>query len=769
MVKKLLLSILILFILSLVRTGFVYAQTAIHQPIADSYVNSGAPNTNYGNATALTIISNPVKTAYFKYDLSLYKDLSISKAVLNLKVTNATTNTEKIFPVTDTTWTETTITFNNRPVSDLIPVTTFRPSRTGTVVVDLTSYIKANAGRVISFTIQAGGTNNLIIASKEAATGKPSLNITYTSNVPTLTVTPFPSVQPTLTIVPPTSTIAPTNTPIPTVQPTNIPTITPLPTATPVPVNNLRIYSDALAPGWQSWSWSSIINFTGTDPVFEGTKSIIYSATDAWSGMDLHNPDGISTSAYTTLHFALQAAQSRQQYAVYLKGANNQQLTPPLALTSFGSNPLPGNWTVYNIPLNSLNGVNTVITGIVLHDISGSANSIVYIDDISLISDINEIPVTTDNVPNNSVEQTSGTDLRIPLAWSNSSWGINTAVFSYETTGYNSSRSVRTEITSYIDGDAKWFYTPQPVTAGKQYRFTDYYKSNITSRVVVDLVMLDGNHQYLEMKNAYPAGDWTKYSDTFIVPDNTQSATVFHMLAAVGYLVTDDYHVSEYTLQGFSRGLLSITFDDGFASQYTGAYPLLSKYSIPATFYLISGTLNTDFTMTSGQAAELKNAGNQLASHTVHHPNLTQLSDQDLQYELSQSQIDLQNTFGITFTDFAVPYGIYDTRVISYIRQYYRSHRSVEPGYNSADAFDIYNIKVQNVLNTTTPDEINSWLMKAVTDKTWLVLLYHQVDNPQDTYSVSSVDLEKHLQMIKNSGISAVTIDQAINEILPQL
>jgi len=44
---------------------------------------------------------------------------------------------------------------------------------------------------------------------------------------------------------------------------------------------------------------------------------------------------------------------------------------------------------------------------------------------------------------------------------------------------------------------------------------------------------------------------------------------------------------------GFSRPSVVLTFDDGYLDNYTLAYPLLKKYSLPATIYLTTGLIGT--------------------------------------------------------------------------------------------------------------------------------------------------------------------------------
>ncbi len=560
--------------------------------------------------------------------------------------------------------------------------------------------------------------------------------------------------------------IAPQVTPSPTQPvptPTGVITITP----TPQPVDG-SVYKDVLSSGWQNWSWDATLNLASTQPVYSGTNAITYTAKAAWSGMDIHNPTGFATTNYNTLRFALQATTAGQKYAIYLTDATGTQLTTPVPLSSLGGDPTPGAWKVYTIPLSSLQATGKTITGIVIHDISGSAQSIVSIDEMQFINATQDVAVITNGVPNNSVEQVSSLT-NSPLAWHTNSWGTNTALFTYLTTGHTGTHSVKTEMTQYTSGDAKWYYDAQPVVAGKQYTFKDYYQSNIVTRVTIEFGMTDGTYSYMELPTAPASTAWKQYSASFTAPALAKTMTVLPVISAIGYLIVDDYQVVNYVPVSLKRGLVTITFDDGIASQYTKAYPVLTKYNMLATFYLISGSLNTDFFMTTTQAKKLKSSGHELASHTVTHPDLTSLSAADLDRELAKSQKDLKAIFGGSFLDFCSPYGLYNDAVIANVKKYYTSHRSVEPGYNSLDGFNVYDIKVQNVYTNTLPAEVTAWVAKAKKDKTWLVLVYHQVDNPEDQYSVSSKDFDKHLAAIKSSGLTVLTMEKAIAEVKSQL
>lgn len=389
-------------------------------------------------------------------------------------------------------------------------------------------------------------------------------------------------------------------------------------------------------------------------------------------------------------------------------------------------------------------------------------------DNFSLAYEIQPVTIT-DNVPNNSVEQVSPTDSTLPSAWIKSSWGTNSANFTYLNTGHSGTKSVKTDVSAYTSGDAKWSYPSQPVNPGTKLRFTDFYQSNIVSRVVVEITNTDQTKTYIDLKNAPVSANWAKYTDSFTTPATTVSLTVFHLISAVGSLTTDDYSLTTYSPEGFIRPLVTITFDDGFASEYTNGAALLSQYNFKGTFYVTTGFLNSNsYYMTNAMVSDLIAQGNQISDHTVTHPHLTTLSSAELDNELKNSQIYLQNNFGILANDFASPFGEVNTQVLSTAKTYFRSHRGVMDGFNSKDNFDIYNLKVQNVLQTTTPAQILAWIGEAAQTKTWLILVYHQIEVNTDLYAVSPSAFANHLGQISLSNIPVVTIDQALTEVLPQ-
>src|SRR5258708_2133243 len=80
---------------------------------------------------------------------------------------------------------------------------------------------------------------------------------------------------------------------------------------------------------------------------------------------------------------------------------------------------------------------------------------------------------------------------------------------------------------------------------------------------------------------------------------------------------------------GRQRGLVGITFDDGYLSVLEAALPQLRRHGFGATAYIISGRLGGTNEwdegpswplMTAGQVRELAAAGIQVGSHARPHP-----------------------------------------------------------------------------------------------------------------------------------------------------
>lgn len=103
-----------------------------------------------------------------------------------------------------------------------------------------------------------------------------------------------------------------------------------------------------------------------------------------------------------------------------------------------------------------------------------------------------------------------------------------------------------------------------------------------------------------------------------------------------------------------------ISFDDGYRPQYTFALPTLRKHGW-------AGVLNL-----KAEGSELYEsnveamiaAGWELAAHTIHHQDLTELGPEELEEEVAESREILQEEFKVPVNNFCYPDGQFDETVV---------------------------------------------------------------------------------------------------------
>ncbi len=223
--------------------------------------------------------------------------------------------------------------------------------------------------------------------------------------------------------------------------------------------------------------------------------------------------------------------------------------------------------------------------------------------------------------------------------------------------------------------------------------------------------------------------------------------------------------------QLFDEPLISITFDDGWESTYTTAAPLLMRYGIHSTQYLISGVINYPAYLSLDQVKALHANGQEIACHTVSHPDLTTLTDANLNYQLSGCQQYFSKYFG-NVTDFAAPYGHTNPKVIGSISQYFQSERNsngdITNGISDADvnlpsSFDPHNIIGAAIRDNTTVDQIKQAVNYTIAHKGWLVLVYHQAGDDGSKFSLNSQKLAEQFAYLSSTPVRIATVNQVIS------
>lgn len=126
------------------------------------------------------------------------------------------------------------------------------------------------------------------------------------------------------------------------------------------------------------------------------------------------------------------------------------------------------------------------------------------------------------------------------------------------------------------------------------------------------------------------------------------------------------------------RGEVVLTFDDGFASVREHALPVLRRYGLPATVFLVAETLTpsgraVDWvdtpppyplqTLTAPDVREMQADGVEFASHSYSHFDLTTLTGNECELDLRRSRQLLADVLGHDVLFLAYPRGRHNETV----------------------------------------------------------------------------------------------------------
>ena len=204
---------------------------------------------------------------------------------------------------------------------------------------------------------------------------------------------------------------------------------------------------------------------------------------------------------------------------------------------------------------------------------------------------------------------------------------------------------------------------------------------------------------------------------------------------------------------------ISITFDDGYLSQYRAA-DILESYGYKGTFYVPAGLMGKEFEnrqlMDWSQLKALQEKGHEIGGHTLNHVHAKDMSEKDYDAEVLEGK-NLLLQHGISATDFAYPYG---DDAYKQSEKYFKTARTTKWCVNKISANELCGLALVRINYKLLP----VYLSDLKTNGGWLVIVIHSIDeNPRPDVDVTSEQLISILEQIKNSGIPVKTIAEVAN------
>jgi peptidoglycan/xylan/chitin deacetylase (PgdA/CDA1 family) len=209
------------------------------------------------------------------------------------------------------------------------------------------------------------------------------------------------------------------------------------------------------------------------------------------------------------------------------------------------------------------------------------------------------------------------------------------------------------------------------------------------------------------------------------------------------------------------RGFVSINFDDGYKSAFLNGMPILDKAGIKTTHFIITQQIGHPIFMTKDQIFALQAAGHEIGAHTRTHPYLSTLTDDQQRSEILGSYDDLM-ALGIKPTWFAYPYGDYNSISLADVRSTFLGARTVNgaPDLKSTDPFLLNSYSIHPGAPVYAIGDITKLIDGAQANGTWLILLFHKVDEDGDSISVPHDLIQQIADYLVARNVKVVTLSQ---------
>jgi peptidoglycan/xylan/chitin deacetylase (PgdA/CDA1 family) len=135
-----------------------------------------------------------------------------------------------------------------------------------------------------------------------------------------------------------------------------------------------------------------------------------------------------------------------------------------------------------------------------------------------------------------------------------------------------------------------------------------------------------------------------------------------------------------------------VTFDDGYDDAYTAAFPILKKYELSGTFFIIRAFVGRSEYATQAQIDEMAAAGMEIGSHTLNHLNLSTIVSL-----LAKDQIvDSKQSAEV----FCYPSGRYNSETVQIVKDAgYMAAVTTKGGIANQDSslFELPRLRIENI------------------------------------------------------------------------
>lgn len=207
------------------------------------------------------------------------------------------------------------------------------------------------------------------------------------------------------------------------------------------------------------------------------------------------------------------------------------------------------------------------------------------------------------------------------------------------------------------------------------------------------------------------------------------------------------------------KGAISLTFDDGLTCQAEHAIPLLDRFKMCGTFFIVAKNLSRS---TDAWRAAVK-MGHEMGSHSFGHFKARLVTTDEGRYsETVLSKVAIESTLETKVSSYAYPYAITDEPMMNAVRKVYKQarggHSSPGPLFLKPNSdTNIFLTRSMNMCagNIDSADEVIKLVLQT---GTWLTFMFHGIGDDTQFDNICRDKFEAFLRQLETAQHAGVWV-----------
>lgn len=217
------------------------------------------------------------------------------------------------------------------------------------------------------------------------------------------------------------------------------------------------------------------------------------------------------------------------------------------------------------------------------------------------------------------------------------------------------------------------------------------------------------------------------------------------------------------------QAAVSLTFDDGYLSDFNHAFPILKDNGVKASFGIISNQIGAPGRLGAEEIKEMSDYGMDIVSHTKSHPSdMRELTNAELIDELALSKVEIEEITGRECHSLLVPNSNWNETTEPKGKPYYKAIRghghNMFPYGTSVRPHFLTSFSVES---NHTLEEAKALVDLAIETKGWLIFMFHRLvtENPSGSqWLVSDFEgLIEYIASLSPNKLDVLNLPEGIN------